>query len=217
MKDHSVESSGLRLRWEEQGNGEPIVFIHGLSTGPQLWRRVIPFLSRGRALAWEMVGYGRSMAQGRGRDISLSRQADYLIQWMDAVEIDEAVLVGHDLGGGVAQIAAVRHPERVRGLVLMNAVCYDSWPIPSVKMLRAMGPLVARCPDAVIYLIMAVLFFRGHDSMDRMKESLEIHWRPYAEFGAADALVRQVQSLDVQDTLAITDGLSQLQIPSALV
>jgi pimeloyl-ACP methyl ester carboxylesterase len=44
-----------------------------------------------------------------------------------------AVLVGHDLGGGVAQIAAVRAPGRCAGLVLANSIGYDSWPIPSVR------------------------------------------------------------------------------------
>jgi len=51
---------------------------------------------------------------------------------MREVGLESALLVGHDLGGGVAQILAVRRPELVRGLVLTNAVCYDSWPIPSV-------------------------------------------------------------------------------------
>jgi pimeloyl-ACP methyl ester carboxylesterase len=164
-----------------------------------------------------MVGYGRSIAEGAGRDISLARQTEYLIRWMDAVDLDDAVLVGHDLGGGVAQIAAVRYPERVRGLVLMNAVCYDSWPIPSVKMLRALGPLLARCPDAFVYLIMMVLFFRGHDDVGRMKESLGVHWLPYAEKAASEALERQIRWLDVRDTLAIADNLPRLQVPAALV
>jgi pimeloyl-ACP methyl ester carboxylesterase len=55
---------------------------------------------------------GGSIPAGRGRDLSVARQAGHLIDWLDAVGIDRAVLVGHDLGGGVAQIAAVRPPDR---------------------------------------------------------------------------------------------------------
>ncbi len=63
---------------------------------------------------------------------------------MRAVDLGPAVLVGHDLGGGVVQIAALRHPAACAGLVLVNAVCYDSWPIPSVKAMRSAGALVER-------------------------------------------------------------------------
>lgn len=205
------------MRWEEHGVGKPVVFLHGIPTGPRLWRHVTPDLGKHRCLAWEMVGYGRSISEGAGRDLSLARQAEYLIRWMDSLDLDDAVLVGHDLGGGVAQIAAVRYPDRVRGLVLVNAVCYDSWPIPSVKMLRALGPLLARCPDAFVYVIVMVLFFRGHDDVGRMKESLGVHWRPYADERATEALARQIQWLDVRDTLAVADDLSRLQIPASLV
>jgi pimeloyl-ACP methyl ester carboxylesterase len=72
---------------------------------------------------------------------------------MRAIGLDRAVLVGHDLGGGVAQIVAVQHRELVRGLVLMNAIAYDSWPIPSVKAMQALGPLVERLPKGVFRLI----------------------------------------------------------------
>jgi pimeloyl-ACP methyl ester carboxylesterase len=61
----------------------------------------------GRCLAFEMVGYGESIPAGRDRDISVARQADYLLAWLNHLDIEQAVLAGHDLGGGVAQIAAV--------------------------------------------------------------------------------------------------------------
>ena len=208
---------GLKFQWEDKGNGDPVVFLHGIPTGPRLWRHVIAQLGDFRCLAWEMIGYAGSIEAGIGRDISVGRQADYLIQWMDSIDLDEAVLVGHDLGGGVAQIAAVRYPERVQGLVLVNSICYDSWPVPSVKMLQWMNELLARSPDAVVYLIMMILFFRGHDDLALMRESLGVHWAPYAEADAAGALARQVQALDVRDTLAVAGELSGLGIPASIV
>jgi pimeloyl-ACP methyl ester carboxylesterase len=98
-------------------------------------------------MAWEMVGYGASVEEGRDRDISVAKQADYLTSWMREVGLESTFLVGHDLGGGVAQILAVRRSELVRGLVLINAISYDSWPIPSVKAMGATGSVVERgCP-----------------------------------------------------------------------
>lgn len=106
---------------------------------------------QGRTLAVEMLGYGASMVEAEGHDIGLSSQADRLLGWLDEMGLDDAVLVGHDLGGGVAQIAAARAPDCFSGLVLTNAVCYDSWPIPSVKLMRAILGLLRHLPGPAIY------------------------------------------------------------------
>jgi pimeloyl-ACP methyl ester carboxylesterase len=187
----SVEVNGIRMRWEQQGEGRPVVFVHGIPTSPRLWRHVIPQVQNARSMAWEMVGYGASIEEGEGRDISVSKQAEYLAAWMRAVGLDEgAVIVGHDLGGGVAQILAVSNPELVAGLVLTNAICYDSWPIPSVKAMRAMGPAVERLPNAVLrYNLYVGLFLRGHDDLARAKESFREHWPYYERAGAGAALM----------------------------
>lgn len=112
MESNFVEAGGVRMRWEEEGEGVPVVFVHGIPTSPRLWRHVIPRVEGARCLAWEMVGYGDSIREGHDRDISVARQAGYLSDWMREVG-DGAVIVGHDLGGGVAQILAARHPELV--------------------------------------------------------------------------------------------------------
>ncbi|MDP9415330.1 MAG: alpha/beta fold hydrolase [Pseudomonadota bacterium] len=102
------------------------MFLHGIPTSPELWRHVIPRVTSGRCLAWEMIGYGNSMLEGSRRDISVAGQADHLIRWLDHLGIDSAVFVAHDLGAGVAQIAATRHPQRFRGLLITNGIGYDS-------------------------------------------------------------------------------------------
>ena len=193
MDTKSAKVAGIDMRWEERGTGRPVVFLHGIPTSPRLWRHVLPRVAGARALAWEMVGYGASIGAGRGRDLSVAAQADYLASWLRALGLERAILAGHDLGGGVAQIAAVRHPELVGGLALMNCIAYDSWPIPSVRALRALGPLVARLPDAAVFGILAMLMVRGHDDPGRMRESLRVHRHPYAAADGAHR-VRKVHS-----------------------
>lgn len=217
MESRDVEVNGIRMRWEEQGEGPPVVFVHGIPTSPRLWRHVIPQVSA-RSLAWEMVGYGASIEEGRERDISVAKQADYLASWMRAVGLnDGALVVGHDLGGGVAQILAVRHPELVRGLVLTNAICYDSWPIPSVRAMRAMGAAIERLPNNVFRLVYSSFLHQGHDDRERAKESIAEHWPYYERAGGAAAMIRQVRSLDVNDTLAVADRIPELDVPARIV
>lgn len=205
------------MRWEEEGEGIPVVYVHGIPTSPRLWRHVIPQVEGARSLAWEMVGYGGSIEAGRDRDISVARQADYLASWMQELEIENALLVGHDLGGGVAQILAVRHPELVGGLVLTNAISYDSWPIPQVKLLRAMGALVERLPDEVFRLVYTSFMMQGHGNRQQAQEAVSEHFPYYERADGAAGFMRQVRSLDVQDTLAVADRLPGLDLPVRLV
>lgn len=208
--------NGVATRWIEGGSGTPIVLVHGIPTSPALWRHVLPLL-RGRAMALEMIGYGSSIPAGEGRDISLSAQADHLLRWLDALELQRVVLAGHDLGGGVAQIVAARAPGRCIGLMLTNAVAYDSWPIPSVKAMRAAAPVVAHLPDVGFRLLLSSLIHRGHDDRRSAREALAAHWPPYAANGGAAAMVRQIRALDVRDTISIQDRLPQLQVPARVV
>lgn len=216
MNSETVTVDGIRMRWHEEGSGVPVILVHGIPTSPALWRHVVPRIRGARCLAFEMVGYGASIPEGRQRDISVARQADYLFAWARAIRLEWAVLAGHDLGGGVVQIAAVRHPGFCRGLFLTNAICYDSWPIPSVKMLRAAGPVVRHLPDAIGKQIVATLMARGHDDRSRIGEAIETHWSHYARHGGASALLRQMDALDVRDTLSVADDLPRLRVPARL-
>lgn len=128
-----------------------MVFIYGIPTSPRLWRHVTPRVEVARSLAWEMVGYGDSITEGKGRDISAGRQAGYLAAWMRRVGLEGAVVCGHDIGSGVAQILAVRHPRLVRGLVLTNSVCYDSWPIMGATRYQPPGRRAHAVPARVVW------------------------------------------------------------------
>ena len=214
MERHTKTVDGIPMVWHEHGEGVPLVLVHGIPTGPALWRHVVPLVEGARCLAFEMVGYASSIPAGEGRDISVARQADYLVAWAKSIGVERAVLAGHDLGGGVVQIAAVRHPGFCRGLFLTNAIGYDSWPIPSVKAMRAAGPLLQHLPDMLGKQILHTLMIRGHDDPARGDESLELHWRHYAEHGGAEALIRQMDALDVNDTLAVADALPKLGVPA---
>lgn len=164
-----------------------------------------------------MVGYGASITEGHGRDISVRQQAEYLVAWLRDIGIERAILVGHDLGDSVAQIAAVRRPNLAQGLVLMNAIAYDSWPIPSVKVMRALGPAVRRLPAAVFRQVFRLFLLQGHTTRQQAWEAFVAHWPHYATHDGATAFIRQVRALDVHDTLAVADQLPGLHIPARLV
>jgi pimeloyl-ACP methyl ester carboxylesterase len=216
MRERQTVIDDGPVRWLECGEGSPVVLVHGIPTSPRLWRHVAPRVE-GRCLAVEMLGYGTSIPDGAGRDLGLAAQARRLLRWLDALGLDAPVLVGHDLGGGVAQIAAAHAPDRFAGLVLTNAVCYDSWPIPSVKAMRQGASVLRHLPEVALYPTFVQLLHRGHDDRVRALESIGVHWQPYVAHGAARSLMRQVSALDVRDTLAVADRLPGLGLPARVV
>jgi pimeloyl-ACP methyl ester carboxylesterase len=216
METRVSTSNGLSTRWIEHGSGRPVVLVHGVPASAQLWRHVMPLVP-GRTLAWEMAGYGSSIPEGAGLDLSVAAQADRLLTWLDAQDLDRPVLVGHDIGGGVAQVAAVRSPERFSGLVLTNAVCYDSWPVATAKASARMAPVLRHLPDSLVRRSLAQTMRRGHDTEAMARESLEVHWQHYAKYGAARSLMAQLTSLDAHDTLSIADRLPELQLPARVI
>ncbi len=119
--------------YRESGSGTPFVFLHGNPTSSYVWRNVIPNIeTTARSLAPDLIGMGQSGKPPIA--YRFSDHARYLEAWFDALALDQVVLVGHDWGGALAMDWAVRHPERIRGLVLMETILrpmmWDDFPGP---------------------------------------------------------------------------------------
>jgi 3-oxoadipate enol-lactonase len=105
------------LHWESSGAGEPVLMIMGLGLSGGAWWRTVPVLSRSlRVITFDNRGVGRSRA--RVPSYTTEAMADDAVSVLDAVGIERAHVYGFSLGGMVAQQLALRHPERVRALVL---------------------------------------------------------------------------------------------------
>ncbi|WP_327095803.1 haloalkane dehalogenase [Nocardia vinacea] len=108
------------INYTDLGTGSvPVVFLHGNPTSSHLWRNVIPHVAdQTRVLAPDLIGMGAS-----GKPDSAYRLADharYLDAWFDALGLDQVVIVGHDWGGALGMHWATRHPERIRGVAVIE-------------------------------------------------------------------------------------------------
>jgi 2-hydroxymuconate-semialdehyde hydrolase len=117
-----------RVAYYEAGEGDPLVLLHGCPFSSFVWRKVIPRLSTHyRCLAPDLLGLGDTETPHTA-DWSLRRQAQTMLGFFDALDIDRAHVVGHDHGGALAQLLAAEHPDRIDRLVLANCEAYDNWP-----------------------------------------------------------------------------------------
>lgn len=117
--------------------GTPIVLLHGFGTSTFLWRDVAPGLALARhsAFAIDLLGHGESDRPVEA-DLGIAAQSEYLDRALTALRVAQAVIVGVDIGGGVALRLATTRPERVRGLVLVNTVAFDELPGRDVRTLQ---------------------------------------------------------------------------------
>ncbi len=111
------------MAYVDTGVGDPIVFLHGNPTSSYLWRNVIPRVEKlGRCLAPDLIGMGDSGEAANG-SYRLVDHARYLDAWFDALGLNKNVaLVMHDWGSALGFDWAYRHPDRITGLVYMEAI-----------------------------------------------------------------------------------------------
>ena len=110
-------SNGIDVYYEEQGSGEPLLLIMGLAGDSIAWMfQREAFAARYRTVVFDNRGVGRTSKPAGPYNIA--QMADDAIGVLDALDIPRAHIVGVSMGGMIAQEVALRHPSRVRGLVL---------------------------------------------------------------------------------------------------
>jgi pimeloyl-ACP methyl ester carboxylesterase len=120
QRTHQIEVDGTRIAWTERGQGEDLVLLHGIGDSRRTWRCVAPVLAtRYRVLMPDLPGHGMS---GRpDAPYTLTWFAAVISDWMAAIGVRHAHLVGHSFGGGVAQWLVLDHRTRVDRLALIAA------------------------------------------------------------------------------------------------
>jgi pimeloyl-ACP methyl ester carboxylesterase len=110
----------LKVRYVERHpvptRAAPVVFIHGAGGTHQHWLYQVRDIPHSRSYALDLPGHGRS--EGAGRD-SIQAYGDWLVSFLDMAGLDQAILAGHSMGGGIALDVALRYPARVAGLGLI--------------------------------------------------------------------------------------------------
>ena len=110
------------MHYVDEGDGEPIILIHGEPTWSYLYRNFIPPLSRHfRVIAPDNMGFGKSESPA-GVDYTLGRHADNLAALIEELDLKGITLVMQDWGGPMGAVVASRLPERMKRFVAMNTV-----------------------------------------------------------------------------------------------
>lgn len=116
-----ARANGVRLYYEEHGAGAPILCIHGGGSSAVLWADAVETLADlGRVIAYDRRGCARSERPEPYVRTSVAEQSDDAAALLDLLEAAPAVVIGRSYGGAIAVDLALRHPDRVRALVLLE-------------------------------------------------------------------------------------------------
>jgi len=120
-----IVAAGIATNYHDVGSGAPVLLIHGSGPGVTAWanwRLVLPELGKTcRAIAPDMVGFGYTEPPA-GIDYNIDAWVAHAVGLLDALGIERTDMIGNSFGGAIALALAIRHPQRVRRLVLMGSV-----------------------------------------------------------------------------------------------
>lgn len=221
----TVRTPSGDIAYAEQGQGPVALFVHGVLLNNHLWRHQLAHLSDiRRCIAPDLLAHGATEVTP-GADVSVTANAQMLLQFLDALKIDKVDLVGNDSGGGIAQIFAANHPERVRSLTLTDCDTHDNWPPEAFKPFLAMAAagglgdtLGAMLADKTVYRSPGALGPAYEDAAKVSDADIETYLRPLMRTDQRLADFRRfLAAFDNRHTLAIEDGLKALKAPALIV
>jgi pimeloyl-ACP methyl ester carboxylesterase len=132
------------VRYRDLGSGEPIVLVHGLLVNSLLWADVAELLAKDfRVIAPDLPLGSHTQPLNPGADLTPAGLAKLIADFMEALDLRGATLVGNDTGGALCQLVAVEHGERVGRLVLTPCDAYELFPPPALAPLMALGRVPA--------------------------------------------------------------------------
>ena len=121
----SINAGGITTNYHEQGAGEPVLLLHGSGPGVSAWanwRLVIPRLAENfRVIAPDIAGFGFT-ERPEGIHYEMETWLKHALDFLDALEIGQAHVIGNSFGGALAVALAIEAPQRVSRLVLMGSV-----------------------------------------------------------------------------------------------
>src|SRR5205809_415553 len=186
------------------------------AAGPPTVTPPIPSGVTFAVLAPDLLGYGDSDKR-LDAELSIAAQARYMVALMESLGVHQVAVVGHDIGGGIAQLMAADEPQRVARLILIDSVVDNNWPIPDIARLKEPAW------DQIIVNIDLRKGLRkgleaGIVSEGRVTGELVDEWtRPFQDLGGRRAYLRAARSLNNRDLISRSKHIEEIETPTLII
>jgi len=214
---HFKTSDGISIYYEEHGTGLPVVLAYGIGGNAGMWQPNVDALAaRHRLILWEPRGHARSESPEDPARVTFGHWVLDLHDLLDHLKVEQAVVGGLSLGGGIATRFTLKHPDRVRALVVVDSSSAAGRPLSvdnlimrarSIKVTLE-GGMDAMADFAIASNPNVAGRLRLHPSA---RQEVRDYYRQLTPIGYANSLRALIQ-MDY-----ITDRLSEIQVPTLLV
>ncbi|MDR3684286.1 MAG: alpha/beta fold hydrolase [Geothrix sp.] len=208
---------GHQLAYHRMGKGPPVLLVHGITTYSFIWKGVLPGLAEDHeVVAVDLLGCGDS-DKPLDASYGIAEQVELLESFTQALGFGPFSLVGHDIGGGIAQRFAVQHPDRLTHAAVINGVAYDFWPVQPIIAMRT--PIIRQLAMATLDLgAFSLIVRRGVFHKERVTpELMALFRRPLETRHGRKAFLHFAESLDNRDLTTISGELRQTKVPFLIV
>ena len=198
-----IPVNSQKIRYIDAGSGLPLVFIHGFGASIYSWRKNLQPISKyHRVCAPDLPAFGYS-DKPLDADYSIDAYADFVVQFMDRLQIRKAVLVGHSLGGGIVLSTSLKYPSRVLALILLDAEAYPINP-PLMLKIAKLPILRSIVHRAIGAWVVRISLQRSFYNPALITEPLiKEYYRPFLTENGKAAPIRVLQAMDFEKLQAL--------------
>ena len=212
----------VKLFYTDQGEGSPLLLIHGFGTNIFTWRHLVPDLARDhRVIAVDLKGFGKSDKPLDER-YSAADQADLLAQMIEERNLRDLTLIGHSYGGGIALLLALQDDDRVKGriakLVLLDTIAYPQMLPTFFKMLDM--PLVSQIgvravPSSFQVEVALKIAYFDDDKID--EEEVDAYSEPLETAEGKHAMIHSARQIVPPDLESISARYKSIVLPTLIL
>ena len=158
-----------RISFSDTGKGTAVILLHGFLENTSMWKNLIPSLSkRNRIIAIDLLGHGKSDCLGYVHSMELF--AESVAAVLKYLRIRKCIIIGHSMGGYVALAFAEKHPQKIKGICLMNSTSVEDSPERKTLRLRA-NKMIQNNFENVVRMSFSNLF--GEKNRNLYKEEMK--------------------------------------------
>ena len=212
-----VRVGGYEIAYRRCGTGVPVLLVHGVASHSFLWVDIMQRLAGHYDLiATDLLGCGES-EKPKDKDYSIDVQSDLLIELIENLGLNKVHLVGHDVGGGVVQLMAVKRPDLLIDLTMINPVGYDYWPVQPITTMRL--PMIRTLTSSIMNRSMLKMVVRrAVFRKDLLTESvMDKFWHPLETREGKEGFVQLIRCINNRLLTSITDKLRKIEVPTLIL
>ena len=223
---HFYEQDAVRLHYVDEGQGEPIVMLHGNPTWGYLYRNFIPALSKtNRCIVPDEMGFGKS-EKPLDKPYTLDRHIENFSALVEELDLHDITLVMQDWGGPIGMGFAVEQPERVKRLVILNTwafrIAEGTALAPLLELFRQ--PHVGEAMVQGLNLFVEGFLPAGIHHKERINEIMPAYRAPFPDWNSRIGTLAYPRDIPVGDDHPSTpamgniqDNLGKLNVPTTII